>query len=246
MAACWANWLECTTRKRSSSTARRPSVYSTSTWRTTLCPCQRRADSARVRPGFSSNKGKETCCWPQASNSWRTAHVRGTTRARDQGNKPHAFLQAQSQRAFTVGLTVGHNAAYPIEAERHTLLDRYGCLCAITGIAVAQAHAERETLTTHTETQEHLLKIIPPIFAVPIGRPGRERPFARAGHLLIGPIQGDRRRILMQPWGRESIDLQGVERDRTKHAVELRSKQGLQDLPQPIIMERGSREAGLE
>src|SRR5215831_656770 len=85
------------------------------------------------------------------------------TRARDQGNKPHAFLQAQSQRAFTVGLTVGHNAAYPIEAERQTLLDRYGCLCAVTGIAIAQAHAERETLTTHPETQEDLLKIITPI-----------------------------------------------------------------------------------
>jgi hypothetical protein len=35
----------------------------------------------------------------------------------------------------------------------------------------------------------------------------------------------------MQPWGRERIDLQGVECDRTKHAVEMRGKQCIEDLP---------------
>src|SRR5437667_6469670 len=61
-----------------------------------------------------------------------------------------------------------------------------------------------------------------------------------------GPIQGNRCRILMEPEGRDSIDLQGVECDRTKHAVELGGKQGIEDLPEPVIMERSSREAGLE
>ena len=37
-----------------------------------------RGGSCRVRPGFSSNKGNLPCCWPQASTSWRTVHVRGT------------------------------------------------------------------------------------------------------------------------------------------------------------------------
>jgi hypothetical protein len=50
----------------------------------------------------------------------------------------------------------------------------------------------------------------------------------------------------MEPGGRNALHLQGVERDRTKDAVEMRGKQCLEDLPQPVIMERGSREAGLE
>jgi hypothetical protein len=81
---------------------------------------------------------------------------------------------------------------------------------------------------------------------LPRGRPRRDRSFAQVGLLLIGPIQGDRRRILMKPRGREGIDLQGVEGDRPKHAVEMRGKQRIEDLPQPIIMERGACEAGLE
>jgi hypothetical protein len=68
----------------------------------------------------------------------------------------------------------------------------------------------------------------------------------RAGLLLIGPIEGDRCRILMKPWGRDGIDIQGIERDRTKHPVQMRRKQRFEDLPQPVIMERGSRQARLE
>jgi hypothetical protein len=75
------------------------------------------------------------------------------------------------------------------------------------------------------------------ILAVPRSRPRRDNPFDRAGFLLISPIQGERCRIVMQPGGREGIHLQGVERERPKHAVELRGKQGIEDLPQPIIME---------
>ena len=70
-----------------------------------------------------------------------------------------------------------------------------------------------------------------PIFAVPIGRPRWDRPFDRAGFLLLGSVQGERRRILMEPGGREGIDLQSVEGDRPKHAVELGGKQRLEDLP---------------
>src|SRR5262249_50747686 len=54
------------------------------------------------------------------------------------------------------------------------------------------------------------------------------------------------RRILMEPGGGNGIDLQSVEGDRTKYAVEIGRKQRLEDLPQPVIMERCSREAGLE
>ena len=85
------------------------------------------------------------------------------------------------------------------------------------------------------------------ILAVPIGRPRRDRLSCdRAGLLLISPIQGDRGRILMEPGCRDGIHLQGVECDRPKHVVEMRGKQDIEDLPQPVIMERCSREARLE
>jgi hypothetical protein len=89
---------------------------------------------------------------------------------------------------------------------------------------IAQAHAQREALTAHAETQEHLLEIIMPICAVPIGRPRRDRPCDWAGLLFIGSVQGERRRILMEPGGREGIDREGVEGDSPKHTVQkLRS-----------------------
>ena len=50
----------------------------------------------------------------------------------------------------------------------------------------------------------------------------------------------------MEPGGRNGIDLQGVECDRPKHAVEIGRKQRVEDLPQPVIMEREAFEAGLE
>jgi hypothetical protein len=168
------------------------------------------------------------------------------TRTRDQRDQPHALFEAQPQRPFAVCLAVSHNAAHPGESERHTLLNRYGCLWAITRVAVANAQAARETITTHTETQEHLLEIITPIFAVPRGRPRRARPFAWAGLLLIGPLQGERRRILREPGGRDGIDRQGVERDSPKHAVQIGGTQRIEELPQPVIMERCACEAGLE
>ena len=49
-----------------------------------------------------------------------------------------------------------------------------------------------------------------PIFAVPISRTRWDQPFDRAGLLLIGPIESDRRRILMEPGGRDGIDLRAL------------------------------------
>jgi hypothetical protein len=82
-----------------------------------------------------------------------------------------------------------------------------------------------------------LLEIIAPIFAVPIGRPRRDKSCIRVGLFLIGPIQENGRRILMKPRGREGIDLQGVQRNSPEHAVEMCGKQRIQDLSQPIIMQ---------
>src|SRR5215472_12634589 len=97
----------------------------------------------------------------------------------------NALLQAQPQGAFTIGLTVGHDAAHPVESEGHTCLNRSGGLGAVTGMAVAPAHAQWEALMAHAETQEHLRAILMPIFAGPIGRPRRDRPWDWAGLLFL-------------------------------------------------------------
>jgi len=81
------------------------------------------------------------------------------------------------------------------------------------------------------------------IFAMPVSRPGGSRGLRL---VFIRAIEGERRRILVQPGGREGIDLQGIERDRPKPPVERRRKQRLEDLPQPVSMERGARQARLE
>jgi hypothetical protein len=113
-------------------------------------------------------------------------------------------------------------------------------------MAIADAHTEREPITTDPETQQPLFAIITSILAVPIGRTRRDQPLDRVTLLFIGPMERDGRRILIEPGGRDGIDRQGVESDSPKHAVEIGGKQGIEDLPQPVIMKRGACEAGLE
>jgi hypothetical protein len=50
----------------------------------------------------------------------------------------------------------------------------------------------------------------------------------------------------VQPGGWDGIDFQGIERDRTNHTVEICGKQRIKELPQPVIMERGARQARLK
>ncbi len=50
----------------------------------------------------------------------------------------------------------------------------------------------------------------------------------------------------MQPGCRNGIDLQCFERDRAKHPIEIGGKQRIEDVPQPVIMERGTCEPWLQ
>src|SRR5262249_60697451 len=100
-----------------------------------------------------------------------------------------------------------------------------------------------EGFSAPTETQEHLLEFMMAIFAMPVRRPGGSRGLRL---VCIRAIEGERRRILVQPGGRDGIDLQGSERDRPKHPVQMRRKQRLEDLPQPVIVERGACQARLK
>jgi hypothetical protein len=166
--------------------------------------------------------------------------------ARDQCDKPNTLCEASSEGAFTVGWTSRHTAAYPVESQRPTLCNGPGGLCAVTRMAIAHPHTEWEPSTPHPAAQKPLLELIMAILAGPIRRPRRDQSCDGAGCLLISPLQGDRCRILMEPGCRAGLHLQGVERDRPKHAIALRGNQGIEALPQPISMERGSRAAGLE
>ena len=60
----------------------------------------------------------------------------------------------------------------PVASERHTLLKRPGGLWAVTGSAIARAHAEREAITAHTETQEPLRELVMAVLALSRGGAG--------------------------------------------------------------------------
>jgi hypothetical protein len=158
-------------------------------------------------------------------------------RARDHRAQPSALLQAHPQRAVTVSLPVGHHAVPPVEPERHTRRDGHGGLGAVTGMAIAQAHAEREALPVHTATQEPLRESVMAVWAMPRGGAGGDKPCNRAGRLLLGPLQGDRCRRLMEPWCREGLPLKGVKCDGTKHAVARGGTQRLAPLSEAVSVQ---------
>jgi hypothetical protein len=168
------------------------------------------------------------------------------TGARRQRDEPDPPPEAQAPWAFTRGRTIGHHAAHAVESEGQTLLKGHGGRCAGTGRAITNAHTAREALTTHGETQEDRLALIPPLLAVPRGRPRRNRSCAWGDLRCIGSVEGDRRGTLMEPGGREGIDFQGVACDRPQHAVERRGHPRIEALPRSVIMPRGAAEAGLE
>ena len=113
-------------------------------------------------------------------------------------------------------------------------------------MAIAHAEAAWAASTAHAEPEEHVLEGIPPILAGPISRPGWAKPRTRAERLLRGPLQADRRRIRMEPGGREGIDLQGVEGDSTQDAGARRGTQRREQLAAAVSVPRRAAQALLE
>ena len=89
----------------------------------------------------------------------------------------------------------------------------------------------------------HLLEIVPPVFARPIGWPRCPRGLRG---MRIRPIERNGRGVLMHPGGREGIHFQRFEDDGAIHLVKIGRKQCLEDVSQPIIIERGPCEARLQ
>ena len=125
------------------------------------------------------------------------------------------MFQTQAQGAATIGLTIRHDPTHPLQAQGQTLLNRDGRFHTITAVAIPQAEAQGQpAIPTHAETEEHLFEIVTPVFAMPIGRPGRLRGLR---FVLIRPIERNGRGVLMQPGRRDGIDLQGFEGNGAKH-----------------------------
>src|SRR4029450_346129 len=154
------------------------------------------------------------------------------------------MLETQTQGTAPIGLTIRHNPAYPLTAQRQTLLNRPRRLHTITAVTVPHPEAHRDTsIAADPETEEHLFELIPPVFAMAIGRPGGSWGLRFVG---VCSIQGNGRRVLMQPWGGNGIDLQGVESNGAIHLVEIGRKQRLEDVAQAVIMEGGACESRLQ
>ena len=151
------------------------------------------------------------------------------TCARDECHEANPLLQTQSKGTATLGLTIRPNPADPLEAQRQTFLNREGRFDTLTAVAIPQTSTEGQTtLPAHPQTQEYLFEVVATIFAMPIRRAGYLWPLRL---VLIRAIQGNRRGVLMQPWGRDRLGLQRLERDSAKHAVKIRRKPRIQAVP---------------
>jgi len=75
---------------------------------------------------------------------------------------------------------------------------------------------------------------------------GRVRRLRTLRLVRIRAIEGNGGGILMQPRRREGIDLQGLECDGAIDLVEIRGKQGLEDVPETVIIERGTCQPRLQ
>jgi len=98
----------------------------------------------------------------------------------------------------------------------------------VAGMPIPYAQPERyPAIATHPATEAPLLEIMTTIFAVSVSWTGCPR---RVRLVLPGAIEGNGGCILMQPRGRDGIDLQRFERDRSKNPVEIGGKQGIEDV----------------
>jgi hypothetical protein len=153
-------------------------------------------------------------------------------------------LHTDTQGTATIGLTICDDTTDPLQPQGQTLLNGYGGFHTIAAVAIPHTEAEGDSaIPTHAQTEEYLFEVITTVFAMPIGRP---RSAWGLRFVLIGPIEGNRSGVLMQPGYRDGVDLQGFEGDRTKHRVEIGRKQRIENVPQAVIIKRGTREPRLQ
>src|SRR5262249_24097925 len=106
---------------------------------------------------------------------------------------------------------------------------------------MAVPHPETQgeaAIPAHAEAEQNLFASVPPICAMPVGWPWC--PWG-LGSVCIRPLEGNRGGSLMPPRGQDRRDFQGFEGNSPQDLVESGGKQGIQDVPQAVIMQRGPR-----
>ena len=77
-------------------------------------------------------------------------------------------FQTHAQCAATIGLTIGHDPAHPLQAQSQTFLDRYGSFHAVAAVAIPHTKAQRyAAIPAYTQTEQDLFAIVPPVFTMP-------------------------------------------------------------------------------
>jgi hypothetical protein len=148
------------------------------------------------------------------------------------------MLETHTQRAATLRLTIRNDPTDPLQAQGQALFNRHRGFDTIAAVAVAYTEAQGyATIPAHAKAEEHLFAVVTPVFAMPVGRPRSPR---QLWFVLIGPLEGNRGGVLMQPRGRDGRDLQGFESHCTTHGVEIGRKQRIEDVPHPVIIECGT------
>jgi hypothetical protein len=166
------------------------------------------------------------------------------TGARDSREEGNFMLETHAQRAATLRLPLRHDPTDPLHAHGHALGKRHRGFSTSAAVAVADTKAQGDaTIPAHAQTAEHLCEVVPPVLALPVGRPRSPR---HLWFVLIDPLEGHRGGVLRQPRCRDRRDLQGFESHCTKHGVAMGRTQRIEEVPQPVIMEGGTCEPRLQ
>jgi hypothetical protein len=151
------------------------------------------------------------------------------TGAWHQGDQANPFLQTEAQRPATIGLAVPYNPLNTLKPKTEALFDGARRLHTIARIPIPAPHTQwQPAIATDSQTQEHLLEIRAAIFAVSVSWPRGSRGLWL---VRIHPIERNRCGVLMQPGGRDGIDLERFEGDSPKDPIEIGGKQRIEDVP---------------
>jgi hypothetical protein len=146
-------------------------------------------------------------------------------------------LQTSAQGGATRGLTIRHNPAHSLQAQRQTLRNRHRGFHTIAAVAITHTETQGYApIPAHPKTEDHLFDLVTSIFAMLIGG----MPLASAV-VLIGANERKSSGILREPWRWNGINLQGFEDDRPQHCVEMGGKKRVEDVPEAVIVDRGPR-----
>jgi hypothetical protein len=161
------------------------------------------------------------------------------TGAWHQGDQAKPFLQTEAQRPATLGLAVPYNPLNTLKPKTEALFDGARRLHTRARLPIPAPHTQwQPAIATDSQPQEHLLEIRAAISAVSVSWPRGSRCLWL---VRIHPIERNRCGVLRQPGGRDGRDRERFEGDSPKDPLEIGGTQHIEDVPEPVIMERGPR-----